>query len=497
MNIRLKCAATLALIFISLTALPTHAFADSVVLELPPPAADGSDYKARELVAGGVSADSALSRYFSKGAFNAVAVGRYLDSEPAQRLASGFQARGLTAFVLKKSITEKKLLGKDPVGDFYFVMLGLFGDPKDAVTLGQRLKAEGALPDFAIVPVDDPGELEATDAQNMKLNTKASERWEGDRERALKPLSAKSPAASGEAFKKNVYGRYVGSYKDPLEARDHARRLTSGGWPASVEKDAKGGSLWYRVYLAPTGDTRDMEAEPKTLASAKRSASSQPGIVIVADASSLKGKASDPLPNAKRTDASACAGFSEAGRLAASITRTINYIPDTSYTATLTAITRQPAESWGDISERISNWWNDTSPKPPKKTLYGPAIFNRPVMEKAISRIPAQPEQASLALGLTESSSFLSNIPGRKVLLVFSEFQGPDKLSEAKEAVFRLKSAFGSSLTMLFIYGDCGGTGYETAAALAAEAGAGKAWDGCRLLNDNAYFEQYIKTIFR
>ena len=32
---------------------------------------------------------------------------------------------------------------------------------------------------------------------------------------------------------------------------------------------------------------------------------------------------------------------------------------------------------------------------------------------------------------------------------------------------------------------------------LAREAGSGQPWDGCLLLNNNAYFEQYIKSIFR
>lgn len=490
--------AFLALPFLlCLYAVSASAQSAPVVLQMPPPAEDGSDYRPESVVAGGVAAGGSLKRYFDRGPFNTIAVGRYLDQEPARRLADHFQARGITAFVLKKTIEEKHLFVTSTVGDFYIVMLGLFGTPIDAEILGRRLKAEGALVDFQVLPVGDPGELTATNAQNLDLYSHAAKVTDKAREKAGSPLRADSPAASGKAFKKHVYGRYVGSYRDLLEAQEQARVLTSGGWAASVEKEARGGTLWYRVYLSPTDDHRDWKANPQTLAAAKRSAASQPGLIVLADMSGLKGDVNAITPNAKRTDASACAGFSEAGRLGACLSRTINYIPDTSYTAALVPIAHQPMTSWAEIPDRVKNWWNDESARPQKKALFGPAIFNRPEMEKAVAKLVADPKQASLALGLTEVASELSNIPGRKILLVFSEFQGPDKPDDVSAALGRLQSAFGSSLEVIFIYGDPSDAGYKLASTLASQAKSVRAWDGCRLLNDNEYFEQYIKTIFR
>ncbi len=429
----------------------------------------------------------------SKGLFKAALVGRYLDEEPARQLVAFFQSRGLTAFALRKEVTERRLLKNDPVGHFYLVMVGLFGEQRDADFLGQRLRAEGTVRDYRILSVDAPRELEATEAQNRELYLQSARVSEQSRERASRPLDPNSPSATGQAFKKHVYGRYIGSYRDPLEARDMARRMTTSGWSASVEND--GG--WYRVYLAPTKDHRDFKADGPTLKAARKSAASQPGLVFLADLSGLKGTLNPITPNAGRTDASACAGFSEAGRLGTVLTRTMIYIPDTSYTVALTSI-RPPEKQtgWKDIPKRVKAWWDDEKSRPVKKADYGPAIYNRPEMEKAISRLTASPDQASLAIGLTEAATQLSTVPGRKVLLVFSEFQGPDQPRDVQEAVSRLKAAYGSSLEVLFIYGDTDGPGYDLAATLTRDAGGSQPWDGCRLISDNAYFESYIKTIF-
>lgn len=458
-------------------------------LAVPPPDKEGTDMYPSSYE--GNLSQRSLAGAFS-GLFKSVLVGRYLDREPAERMAGYLRHKGLTTFVLEKKIEERRLLRNDPVGHFYVVMTGLFGRQEDADILGQRLRAEGQFKDYRILPVDDPGEIEATNAQNLDLYAQSAQVSRDSRQRAEKPLPANSAVKSGEAFKEYVYGRYIGSYRDPLKARDEARRLTAGGWSASVEKD--GG--WYRVYLAPTDDHRDFKADEATLSSAKRSAASRSGLIFLVDMSGLKGSFTPINPSVDRNDASACAGFSEAGRLGATLNRTIIYIPETSLTVGLIPIWPQKM-SWRDIPKRVQAWWNDEKNRPVTKAVYGPAIFNRPEMEKAITGLAPSSEPASLAVGLTETSADLSGIPGKKVLLVFSEFQGPDESNDVRDALNRLKQAHGSSLEVVFIYGDTSGPGYELADSLAREYGPSAAWDGCRLLSDNAYFERYIKTIIR
>jgi hypothetical protein len=470
--------------------MPPPPASGQLPLELSRPRDDGSDIDPRSYQ--GPLADRALARTF-KGLFSSALVGRYLDLEPARRRAAFFRSRGLTSFVLTKRVEEARTFGSSSVGVFYVVMVGLFGEPEAADHLGQRLRAEGLVQDYRILPVDDPGELSSADSQNQELYRQSALGTKSSADRGSRPLDPqKSPAASGRAFRQHVYGRYLGSYRDPLAARDEAGKMTRSGWPASVEKDGQ----WYRVYLAPGEDHRDFKADGDALKAARSSAASQPGFFILADMSGLKGTVRPITPNASRTDASACAGFSEAGRLGAGLSRTIVYVPDSSFTAALTPVYPQPVGSWKEIPQRVKAWWADEKSRPEKKSLFGPAIFNRPEMEKAVGRLAADPGEASLAIGLTEISGQLASVPGRKILLVFSEFRGPDQPQDVAGALSRLTADLGPALEVNFIYGDSNAAGYALASDLARQAG-GRAWDGCRLLGDNAYFEQYIKSIFK
>lgn len=464
------------------------------VLEVPRPDEQGAE-AFPPAIDGGLDKsiyDRSLKRNFSDGLFSAVVVGRYLDEAPAKKVATHFRGMGLTSFVLKKQLEERRLLRNDPVGDFYVVMVGLFGRNRDAEILGSRLKAAKQVESFQVMPVDDPGEQESTLAQNSKLFARLAQTNTQATTRASKPLSANSPAATGEAFKNHVYGRYVSSFRDPMAARAEAEKLTLGGWPAAVKSEGN----WHRVYMVTPKDHIEWQADSQTLKAAQSSAASQPGIFILVDMSNIQGDINSPQPDPGRINASACAGFSEAGRLGGSLRRTLVYIPDTSYLAALIPMGLQRERGVDTIKNLMRNWW-DKKPPPARQPLFGPAIFNRPAMDQAIGRLQPDSREVSLAFGLTEIAGHLFNVPGRKIVLVFSEFQSSDDPSHIKEAISRLKKEFGSSVEIIFIYGDTDGPGYLLANDLAKSAGSRQAWDGCMLMNSNAYFEKYIKTIFR
>ncbi|MDR0881006.1 MAG: SPOR domain-containing protein [Candidatus Adiutrix sp.] len=445
------------------------------------------------------SYDGDLTRRSLDGSFSAsfttALVARSDSEEAAGRLAAKFRNRGLAALAIKKDMTGvnlyRNIFKNEPPKLAWIVTVGLFGRREETDALGQRLRADGSVKDYRIMGLTDQADLEAFESQNSALYAQAANTSQESQKRAGRPLDPQSPQATGEAFHNYVQGRFIGSYRDPLEAREVARQLTTSGWSASVERAGQ----WNRVYLAPTRDSRDLRADPAALSTARKSAASQPGLIFLADLSSLAGQTSLLTPNAERSNASACGGFSEFGRLSATLTRTIIYIPETAYTVALVPIQPRPM-SWRDIPQLARDWWDDKN-RPVTKAVYGPAIFNRPEMEQAINQLQNSPDQASLALGLAESSVDLATIPGRKVLLVFSEFQAPDQPEDIREAVSHLKGNFGDSLEIIYIYGDANGDGYRLAERLAKEAQGGPAWDGCRLLSDNAYFEQYIKTIFK
>jgi hypothetical protein len=278
-----------------------------------------------------------------------------------------------------------------------------------------------------------------------------------------------------------------------LEAREHARTLTSGGWEASVQTDGRGGGLWYRVYLAPSSDPRDLKADEEVLKAAKASAASQMALVFLADLTSTAGQVGWPGPAPDRRDASACAGFSQAGRLGAGLSRTIIYVPDLAFMTTLIPAVRDDPKNIHEVPERLAGWWEGRERRPRRLAAYGPTFFNRPEMERAIIQLQADSRPGSLVPALKSAAAPLGSQPGRKVLLIFSDFMGSAKPAEVRAALADLRSRLGASLDVFIVYGDPNGAGYRLAQSLAG----GEAWDGCRLLHDNAYFEKYIKAVFK
>ncbi|MDR2725679.1 MAG: hypothetical protein LBC90_06395 [Candidatus Adiutrix sp.] len=425
--------------------------------------------------------------------FHAVLAGRFLDEEPARRLSARFQARGLTAYVVKRNLVESTLFIDRQVGEFYLTLAGLFGLEPEAERLGSRLVAEGLIADYQVVSLEDPGEVEGTSAQTRRVDREGEEAARTARTRAAAPLKPNSPAVTGEAYKRNIYGRYVASFKDPLEAREHARALTAGGWPASVRAEGQGGGRWYRVYLAPSSDQRDLKADEWVIREALASASSQMAMVFLADLTSTSGRAGHPGPAPDRLDASACAGFSQAGRLGACLSRTIIYVPEISLMTTLIPAVVDDMKSFQEIPGRLSDWWTGRERRPRELAAYGPTFFNRQEMERAIVGLQGDGRPGSLVPAIKAAAAPLRSQPGRKVLLVFSDFIGTAKPEEVQAAMTSLRSGLGSSLDVYFIYGDPDGPGYRLAQTLSE----GEAWDGCRLLHDNAYFEKYIRSIFK
>jgi len=259
-----------------------------------------------------------------------------------------------------------------------------------------------------------------------------------------------------------------------------------------VRTEGQGGGRWYRVYLAPSSDPRNLKADEEVLKEAMASAASQMSVVFLPDLTSTAGQVGYPGPAPDRRDASACAGFSQAGRLGATLSRTIIYVPNISLMVTLIPAVRDDLKNVQEVPRRVTAWWSGRERRPGELAAYGPAFFNRQEMERAIINLQADTRPGSLVPALRAAAGPLGSQPGRKVLLVFSDFMGSAKPAEIQSAVAALRARH-SSLEVFFIYGDPDGAGYRLAQSL----GQGSAWDGCRLLHDNAYFEKYIRAVFR
>ncbi|MDR1295853.1 MAG: hypothetical protein LBO05_00435 [Deltaproteobacteria bacterium] len=446
------------------------------------------------LASGGVApVESSLT-----SSFRTVWVASFLDPEPAQKSAAVFRRQGLAAFTVRKTLVEKGLVGGSPIGDYHLVMVGLFGEHKEAEDLGKYLQARAMVTNWQVTGSDDPGEIGQSDAQTAPLVARSDRVVEAAEKKAARPVAPDDPAATGEAFKGLVRGRFVGSYRDYQEARLEAGRLTASGWPASVDSDPSGGGKWYRVVLAEPSDRRDFSAPPAELAAARASAARTEGVVLLVDTSGVKGVWGAKAPAADRRDASACAGYSEAGRLLTGLERLVGYIPERGLLAAVKPVTyREPSSIVDRVTRSARNWWTgDDSDLAEVKSVYGPAIFNRAELMSRVRGLSVSPDPAPLGPAL-DGLNELAAISGQKIVVLFSEFGLNSSAQETLAAMGRLKGTYGDSLRLLVVYGDTDDAGWRTAEAAAKAAGSGEAWNGCMLLSDNNYFEKFVKSVFR
>ncbi|MDR2340691.1 MAG: SPOR domain-containing protein [Deltaproteobacteria bacterium] len=433
------------------------------------------------------------------GDFNTAWVASYLDEAPAKRAVEAFQGQGLTAFSVRKTLGERTMLSFRPVGDFHLVMVGLFADQRDASDLGKRLVAKGLVSQWQVTPSDDPGELAGFRRQIEPVEERSARVTSSAQERAGRPLSPQSPVVTGEGFRRVVHGRFVRSYRDPLAAKQEARRLTASGWPASVQSAREGGGMWYRVYLVESkGDPMDLKPNPRELEQAQASARRQAGFVLLLDTSGLKGTWGTVGPDPSRKDASSCAGYSQAGRMLTSVERLVGYIPDAGQLMVVKTLTyNEPSSILERVTRPVRNWWEkDDSSLADVKPAYGPSIYDRTSVLRAIRAAKVDTKPAPLAPEL-QNFNQLGSIPGKKTVVLFSDFRDSSGAEKAQGALGSIKGQYGGDLDFIVVYGDTDDKGYKLAQSLARSGGGGDAYDGCRLLADNAYFEGFVKRVFR
>jgi hypothetical protein len=430
--------------------------------------------------------------------------GSYTEEAPARAAAKALQRQGLTAFALRKTLEERKLPFNRTVGDYWLLLAGLFGDRSDAEVLGSRLKARGLVSNYQVIPTDRPDETAAFEAQTRPLAARSEAAQSGSRERLSRPVDPASPSATGEGFKRSVTGRYIGSFRDEWAAKAEAGRLTSAGWPAGVQAAGDGGGMWYRVYLMGPGGPSNSESSGGAAAgyrvsgeavqAAQARGASQKGLVFVVDTSGLKGAWGASAPNRARKDASSCAGFSQSGRLLASLERLVSYVPDSGILVSVRSLGfREEPGLVQKAARSIKSWWNeDGSAYSQLNPAFGPAPFNRPEVLRAVRNMKPDVRPAPLGPGLAGLNE-IQAMPGSKTVVLFSDFAFPDRTSGAEAAASSLR---GQNGRLLVVYGDSSGDGWRLADSVSRAGGGSEAWDGCLMLTDNAYFEKFVKRVF-
>lgn len=129
-------------------------------------------------------------------------------------------------------------------------------------------------------------------------------------------------------------------------------------------------------------------------------------------------------------------------------------------------------------------------------TLYfGPATYNRDQMEDAIGRLVAADSVSPFADALKDADEELNNMGSIKAVLMFSDFEANNTSGNPVQNASNLRRRFGQDVQVFTFHA----TRQPSAVKLArniAEAGGGKAYDICHLLNSEEAFESMMMEIF-
>ena len=108
------------------------------------------------------------------------------------------------------------------------------------------------------------------------------------------------------------------------------------------------------------------------------------------------------------------------------------------------------------------------------------------------------PSRAISPLGwaMKASETELDGMSGRKALIIMSDFKENTDFGDPEKRAEELAARFGNDLCIYTINVGQDEREVKLAEAVAAKSACGKSYDGCRLLSDDAYFDQMVREIF-
>lgn len=437
------------------------------------------------LVAGDRLLTMAADRFYT------LQVSAYQKAEDAAPAVDRLKKLGLEAFYNLELVPGQ--------GMWYRIFVGAFRQKAEAESYGQRLQSLGIITSYRVMDMGAPQIVSgSSDSPPAAVSTGSvsppaayvtapssappAPITFGSKppNASVTPPPVSTPASNGPSpsFQKIVYGRYVGSFRDRAQAQREAEGLTRYGWQAIVEEDLVQGIMWYRVYLIPFGQANN------------GGPGETPGFEIIADMSES--------PQAKLTwvsdPPSRCPGYTNSGAKIAIVRKINAAVPPTPYFAVLRdlAILDNIADRWG---ERIKNL-GSLIPDEHTRRLWGVLVYSRNEFGRAIDKIKLGNGLAPLVWSVNASDSDLMTIPGRKALILVSDFESsalvPDPVPRTKE----LKRKYGPSLCVYPIVVDATPDGWKLAEEMAKAGECGHLYDGCRVLADENYFRDMIQDIF-
>ncbi|MBF0530045.1 MAG: OmpA family protein, partial [Deltaproteobacteria bacterium] len=130
------------------------------------------------------------------------------------------------------------------------------------------------------------------------------------------------------------------------------------------------------------------------------------------------------------------------------------------------------------------------------KLVWGVKTFDRQAFSLAIDDLTSTSAGTPLGWAIKASEEELDTISGRKALIIFSDFKENWDFGNPQARVQELKTKYGSDFCLYNIYVEHDEKDIHLAQDLAQASGCGQAYDGCRLLKEQAYFDNMVKEVF-
>ena len=258
-----------------------------------------------------------------------------------------------------------------------------------------------------------------------------------------------------EPFWDTVKGSYVGSYKSKSMAEEQAKGLTLRGWPAKVYEGEARGKKWWRVYMV--ADAKEQRA------------SGLGGFEILPD-----------MSGTSLRDGYSCYGRGRYETYMGLLRKINASVPGQGLMAAL----RVAAYDQADYHDKYT------------RLLWGLGRYERGSYGGGIDRIGPSASNAPLGWAMAGSDYELRSIPGKKALIVMSDFRPNRDLGKALLRARALKERYGRNLCIHTIYIGADDQGIRLARDIARAGACGNVYDGCLLIGDPSYFEGMMKNVF-
>ena len=128
--------------------------------------------------------------------------------------------------------------------------------------------------------------------------------------------------------------------------------------------------------------------------------------------------------------------------------------------------------------------------------LYGPKPYEAKAFSLALSLLTPSDAITPLGWAISASKEDLEIMNGKKALIIFSDFKSNNDFGEPLNQSQALAFKYGEDLSIFTVYFTGVNEEIRLANQIAEISHGGKAYDGCRLLTDDGYFNQMIMDIF-